>query len=366
MQDNFYTPNGDNDVARLMDAMDQLKEQKYNKIDETVFDDPAVAQKYNETVDSLADVNNRFLMRLNDAQSRIADNNSLRTYINLVKKQKEPIEAIREMGTSLKNKVIQSDERQIAILSLVKQAQSTLQPVIDNLEAGVEAIDGGDLEGSKDVLLRSSDLLSDVEGFLASIRSESVAAFSSESYDEEYFDTVEENARILSASYGEFLNNCYINGARLYRISRDIDSARNDMYRQNSRPTFIDRLKVFAIDHMTLAWRMFNHMVEYERLKIEQINNPDRCKFGLWCENLDIPVLKESKEFQDCFDAHNVFHTHAVNCFIAKEESDFELANEEFEQVLVAWQRFDDALVSLAQLARENGYDEETEVWVFK
>ena len=90
------------------------------------------------------------------------------------------------------------------------------------------------------------------------------------------------------------------------------------MYRTNSNVTLIDSTKVFAIDHLTLTWRLYNNIIEYEHLKITQLNNPDRCKFALWCNSIEDSRVKESQAFKDSFEVHEKLHDHAVACYVAK------------------------------------------------
>ena len=182
----------------------------------------------------------------------------------------------------------------------------------------------------------------------------------------DFFDNYDKCLEFLLASYNGLLDSCFQNGSRLYRIGRDIDNARNDMYRTNSNVTLIDCTKVFAVDHLTLVWRLYNNIIEYEHLKITQLNNPDRCKFGLWCANMDNPIIKNAEEFKAAMEGHEMLHEHAVACYVAKEASETQKAMEEFALSLQACKIFTDSLENLAEFMRQHGYSEETEVYQFK
>jgi hypothetical protein len=137
------------------------------------------------------------------------------------------------------------------------------------------------------------------------------------------------------------------------------------MFRQNTTPTVHDALKVFAVDHLTLTWRLYNNIVEFEQLKITQVNNPDKCKFGLWCHSQTDPIIVDSDSFKHAMEAHYELHNHAVACFIAKESSDLPEAIDEFLQALVALEEYHAALDELHEHLRRNGITKETEVWKF-
>ena len=155
-------------------------------------------------------------------------------------------------------------------------------------------------------------------------------------------------------------------GNQIYRICRDIDNARNDLFRQNSRPTIHDTLRVYEADHFILTWRVYNHIVELETLKITQLNNPDRCKFGLWCQNVTDEYILESEEFRAAFDAHVDLHKHAVAAYMAKDDFDLGLAKKEFTKTLDAFGRMQMSLEALHNLYTDHGMLDETPIWRFK
>ncbi len=357
MKQTKYIPDGETDLERLMSAMQNLGNQKFDMVDEDGFEDKELASVFNNMLRGIVEQNNHFLMRINDAQSRVADNTSVKNLIEQVNTQKKPIDDMKHASEYLRVHAQENEAKQIELIALSKQAESTLKPLLLQLKAECEADDADEW---------LYDGLSQVEDFLKLLKKISHDLYQQETIKSTFFDVFDEGLGKLCSNYAELLENCFQNGYRLYRINRDIDNARNDMYRTNSNVTMIDRTKVFAIDHLTLTWRLYNNIIEYEHLKITQLNNPDRCKFGLWWRAMENTPVGEAPAFRAAFEAHEKLHDHAVACYVAKEASEIQTAMEEFEMTLEMCRQFTESLEELAEFMRQNGISDETEVWVFK
>lgn len=335
-------------------------------LDEEAFEDREIAIAFNNMLRGIVESNNHFLMRINDAQIRIADNTSVKNLIEQVKMQKEPLDTMKMANEYLQSNTQQNETKQIELIAMAKQTDSTLKPLLAQVKAGMEALEGDRTEEARQVFERLSYQLSEVSELMDMLKRICLELYHQETIKGDFFNTFEEGLGSLLASYDELLENCFLNGSRLYRISRDIDNARNDMYRKNNTVSMIDCTKIFAVDHITLTWRLYNNIIEYEHLKITQLNNPDRCKFGLWCAGMEHSLIRESEEFKAAFKAHESLHDHAVACYVASEALETQTAMEEFELARQACSTFTDNLEKLAEFMRRNGFEEETEVWVFK
>lgn len=386
-------PEGNSDMERLMYAMNQLKNRNFKSIDGSAFEDGSVADAYNEMLDSIMEYNNHFLMRINDAMLRIADNSKVKDMLTQINAQKEPIENMREDNECLSQQLQQNEAQLVEALALSKQVDNTIMPCMKKmmeselvLEGSVKEIDEAlskktvtkqELlrvceevrEQEKRALLLSQGITQRVLGIgeqVKIIRRNVGEICLGDSEKLNVFKTFASGLQYLTDNYGNLSKYCFGVGSQLYRISRDIDNARNDMFRHNSRPTMLDRIRVFYVDHLTLTWRLYLNLIEYESLRITQLNNPDRCKFGLWCASITEPQIRESKEFQVAYDAHEQLHKYAVSCFLAKEASDIPEALKEFDSLLEACGRFETAMHNLSQYFRSIGITEETEVWKFQ
>ena len=366
MQGTKYIPNGENDLAKLLAAMKEFGNHRFELVDEKAFEDEGIANAFNEMVAGVVANNNHFLMRINDAQIRIADNTSVKNLIEQVKMQKEPIDNMKMASEYLQENTQQNETKQIELMAMVKQTDSTLRPLLLQVREIAGRMDENTSEDMKKAVVGIAGQLAEVGDLMKLLKKMAMELYQQETIKGDFFSTFEEGFSSLLESYDEMMNYCFQNGSRLYRISRDIDNARNDMYRKNSKATLVDCTKIFAVDHITLTWRLYNNIIEYEHLKITQLNNPDRCKFGLWCAGMENQKIKESAEFKAAFEAHEVLHDHAIACYVANEASETQTAMNEFEESLKACEAFTTALENLADFMRLNGLDEETEVWVFK
>ena len=86
MYETKYIPDGETDKERLLSAMKNLEHQCFDSVDEECFEDKELANAFNNMLQGVVKQNNHFLMRINDAQIRIADNSSVKALIEQVKK----------------------------------------------------------------------------------------------------------------------------------------------------------------------------------------------------------------------------------------------------------------------------------------
>ena len=117
---------------------------------------------------------------------------------------------------------------------------------------------------------------------------------------------------------------------------------------------------------MTLAWRLYNNIVEFESLKLTQVNNPESCKLGVWMSNMKDPFFTEAECFKKLEEMHHRFHDKCVECFLAKQDYNALLAMDKFANTMDALRDFEDAMNSVHEYLRSNGITEETDVWEFR
>ena len=170
----------------------------------------------------------------------------------------------------------------------------------------------------------------------------------------------------LADSYQTLSGDCQSIGERFFRISRDIDNARSDIFRRNSRPTLLDTIKVYAIDHLIFTWRIYNHIAGFETLRLEQVNNPTKCKVGVWFSKQKDPAVTNAPGFKKAFDAHTRLHDRAVASWEAVRDGDREAAMEYFYRALDEFGTFRAGLEELMESLKKQGNRDETPVWVFQ
>ena len=170
----------------------------------------------------------------------------------------------------------------------------------------------------------------------------------------------------IADSYQTLSRECLDIGERFYRISRDIDSARGEMFRKNSRPTLLDTIKIYEIDHLIFTWRVYNHIAGFEKLRLDQLNNPKGCKVGKWFGEQKDPAITGADGFRRAYDAHARLHSRAVSSWEAAQRGDREKAMSYFYEALAEFGNFKNGMETLANSLKRKGFREETPVWVFK
>ena len=244
MHQTKYIPDGETDKKRLIAAMENLGNHCFDSVDEEGFEDKELANAFNNMLRGIVEHNNHFLMRINDAQIRIADNTSVKNLIDQVKAQKKPIDNMKDASEYLRFHAQENEAKQIELIALTKQTESTLKPILSQLKAEQEALKEDCAKETGEKAKKLYDRLMQVEEYLKFLKRISLDLYQQETIKGTFFNTFDEGIGMLLANYDELLDNCFQNGSRLYRINRDIDNARNDMYRTNSKVTMIDATKI--------------------------------------------------------------------------------------------------------------------------
>lgn len=166
----------------------------------------------------------------------------------------------------------------------------------------------------------------------------------------------------IAESYHTLSNECVSTGEHLYRISRNVDKARSDMARHASKLTTLDWITVFEIDHLIFTWRVYNNLAGFEQLKIEQLNNPDSCKFGKWINGQADSRITNSPEFRQAVKDHETLHKYACDSWYARERGDREEALRQFQSAYEVYEKFRKSMDGLRRVIKDTGDREETSI----
>ena len=170
----------------------------------------------------------------------------------------------------------------------------------------------------------------------------------------------------LSESYNSLSKDCIALGRHVFQIGRYIDKTRSDMVRHNSVISDLDWLRVFEVDHFVLMWRVYNNIVGFERLLAKQVNNPAKCKLGIWLSGQTDPRITGSDAFLQLKNTHIALHEYAFRSWQAKENGDERLAMDYFHKTYDSFASFGQAIRLLQNYLHSIGYEEHTEVPAFE
>ena len=166
----------------------------------------------------------------------------------------------------------------------------------------------------------------------------------------------------VAGGFDRLNSECFSTGEYLFKISRKIDFLRSDMARQRSLLTMQDWITMFEVDHLIFTWRQYNHLVGFEHLKIEQVNNPKGCKLGKWLAAQTDSKIRGCTAFSQVQKVHEELHRHAVDCFKAVESGKRDEAMRHFELAYQSYMELERNLSDLHKQLRALGYTEETNI----
>ena len=166
----------------------------------------------------------------------------------------------------------------------------------------------------------------------------------------------------IAASYDDLSNGCINTGAHLYKISRLIDNLRSDVARRRAKLYTQDWLVVYEVDHLIFTWRQYNNLADFEKLTLEQINNPKGCKFGKWANAQTDSRITGSTAFKKAYKHHEDIHTHSVDAWHAKQSGNREEALRHFLSAYDSYLLFNADMQELKKVVASTGDTETSKI----
>lgn len=146
---------------------------------------------------------------------------------------------------------------------------------------------------------------------------------------------------IMIAKDADLLStHCKQPGKDMYTISRAIDKIRTRIIRSQSSLSQNELLDVYNTDHLIFTGRLYNMIEGFEELKLKNLNQPEKCKFGIWMQKLKNKQPALAASFQQANLFHTRLHELATACFYANESGEKEQALQLFEQAQNIYQNF--------------------------
>lgn len=129
------------DNALLIELMDKAIAGDFSQLDTSLFHDSQVAEKYNEVLKSFVNLNNNFVMRLNDSMRLIGDSSCVKEMIEELNLQTTAISDMsgssQELGSSVQN--IQN-----AVYTIQEKTHTVMEDAhscVDEMNASIEIVD---------------------------------------------------------------------------------------------------------------------------------------------------------------------------------------------------------------------------------
>lgn len=151
----------------------------------------------------------------------------------------------------------------------------------------------------------------------------------------------------LTEGADKLKNQCNGVGDIMFKISRTVDKVRGDMARHSSHLNTKQWLEIYETDHLIFTWRLFNHIYGFEQLKLTNLNDPTKCKFGIWQASVDDEAILSRECFKAATSNHIKLHELAVKCYESVERKETEVALQHFHHALTILDSFIDNLKEL-------------------
>ncbi len=395
---------GDNSYVK--NTMDQVQSQT-KSISEMEKASQGLADSINGISSSMDDIRDNTHEMLAAVQNSSANMNES---IRVVNESSEKITVINSQVHAFKDKIDKISE----IVDIVKKvaSQSNLLALNASIEAArageagkgfavvadqVRQLSSNTSESAEDIVRYVNELKNDIDTLALSM-SETTAKLSEgnekvesslgdieimarqmeavKNKVDEVFDDIDNQTSLthafntevanIAASYDELSKCCVEQGTHVYKIGRYIDTARSDMVRGFAEVTLQDWLKIYEIDHFILMWRVYNNLMDFEHLKITQLNNSTGCKLGKWIAAQTDPAITGSPEFKNVVSTHNAVHKWSCESWQAKEDGNVELALSYFNKAYDAFFVYQKAIRELQRFFAARGQSEKTEIVVFR
>lgn len=125
----------------------------------------------------------------------------------------------------------------------------------------------------------------------------------------------------------EFLSNTSQETAlAIYQASKHLDEIRQKLVRNRHFLTDMDMIDIYKTDHILWRWRVYNMLLGYENIDIDEIGDYKRCRLGRWCYGEDCKQFEGIKAFEDMKEPHIELHQVAKAAALAYSSGDIEEA----------------------------------------
>ncbi len=414
-----YKKANNNYIMRLNEAMESIGDNSYVK---NMLDQVSLQQKSISNMNDSSKVLKDSINNISQAMSDIRDNThdmlhasqssstNMNDSIRVVNESSEKIADINTQVQAFHEKINKIGE----IVDIVKKvaSQSNLLALNASIEAArageagkgfavvaeqVRQLSSNTAESAEDIVKYVNELKGDIE-VLATSMEETTTKLSegNEKVEvslrdiehmnaqmtaindsvERIFDDIDRQSETtreftdqvgnIADTYGMLTKECTDTGIHIFKIGRYIDTCRSDMFREAGAVTTQDMLRIFEIDHFILMWRVYNNVVDFEKLKITQLNNPDTCKIGKWMHAQTDPRITGSSQFKQLDSSHRLIHKYACESWQAKDEGDIDKSLEAFQKCYDAYYVYKKAIADMKNFMKSLGYTDETKIVIFR
>ena len=380
-----YKKANNNYIMRLNEAMESIGDNSYVK---NMLDQVSLQQKSISNMNDSSKVLKDSINNISQAMSDIRDNthdmlhekiNKIGEIVDIVKKVASQsnllalnasIEAARAGEAGKGFAVVADQVRQLS--SNTAESAEDIVKYVNELKGDIEVL----ATSMEETTMKLSEGNEKVEVSLRDIEHMNAQMTAINDSVERIFDDIDRQSETtreftdqvgnIADTYGMLTKECTDTGIHIYKIGRYIDTCRSDMFREAGDVTTQDMLRIFEIDHFILMWRVYNNVVDFEKLKITQLNNQDSCKLGKWMHAQTDPRITGSSQFKQLDSSHRLIHKYACESWQAKEDGDVDKSLEAFQKCYDAYYVYKKAIADMKNFMKSIGYTDETKIVIFR
>jgi methyl-accepting chemotaxis protein len=358
-------------ISASMAAIRDNTETIYNVSQSGTVNMSASIKAVNESSEMIADINRQ----VQDFQEKIDKISEIVTIVKNIANQSNllalnaSIEAARAGVAGRGFSIVADQVRQMStntsssaedIVNYVSQLKESITTLAESTRHTTEKL----CEGN-DMVTNSLKDMENLNSQISTINSSINSIFNDIDNQSRITKDFAEKVQSINTSYGILSETCNTTGSQVYRMGRYIDTCRSDMARHYSELTELDWIKIFEVDHFILMWRVYNHVVGFEHLKLTQLNNPKSCKIGKWLDKQTDKRITQSTEFKAVDKYHKEIHKYATASWEAKEADDIPTAMRYFDKTHDAYFEYQKYIRRLSEHLKTLGYTDLTEIVVF-
>jgi methyl-accepting chemotaxis protein len=217
----------------------------------------------------------------------------------------------------------------------VDQVQSNiveLQQAIDMSVKRMEETSSG-LDSGKSLVETTLETIREIENSIQNIDDTVVQVASNTEEQAAATESFAEHMENVSCEADQLSEKAKDTGRAIYESSKTIDRIRVKMVSNRMLLHDSDMIEVYKTDHMLWRWRVYNMLLGYEQVDINEVGDYRGCRLGKWYYGIDCEKIKENKSFKSMEEPHIELHRAAKEAVNAYNRGDIFRAEDELRRM---------------------------------
>lgn len=203
------------------------------------------------------------------------------------------------------------------VQSNITELQQAIDLSVTNMDTTAEQLDSGKVlvTNTLDTIYNIGNSVTEINdtiGQVAANTEEQTAA--TETFSDEIIN-ISDEADFLSTS-------CQKTALSIYEASKNLDEIRRKLVENREFLTDVDMIDIYKTDHILWRWRVYNMLLGYETIDINEVGDYKQCRLGRWCYGEDCRQYENIEAFKRMEEPHIELHRVAKEAVIAYGKGD--------------------------------------------